>query len=446
MGKERVVSDNSAAPVNNAAESTSGNKKKIIIITIIAIIILLIIAVSAVSRQKGYRTIKLLEAFNKVTYDRGADKDIAVYDNMSLTSGDTLRTGDGGSYCRLVLDSDKYVFIEANSEVKFEMAGRKNSSKTTLNLSYGAIENELENQLNSDESYEVQTPNSLMAVRGTRYRISAYEGADGIFYTRISVFEGKVECRLIYPDGSYSDESEMAEAGKEILIYYDEENGITDYVGIDEEGHYVAEKNGNYIRDIKYEQLTKQVLNYMLNRVQNDGVVYEAISEDEIVKYISGELAEEPEIYIEEIVEEIAEALEENIEETDVETEVEEESDEEEIAEETDIDNKETGSEEEPQEPTPAPTKAPTPVPTQVPVVSANEIPVMLPMDGVYVDPALLNVPQNPAPAPEVQPTQPSQPSAPVVENGRQENQWWLQYYDHDAEPRVEFNPDHGHG
>lgn len=269
-------------------------KKKIIIITAVVAIVLIIIF--CLTWTKGFRTIKLLEVFNKVSFDRGDDKDVAVYDNMSIKAGDTLRTGDEESFARLVLDDDKYIYIEENSEVAFEMAGRKSNSKTTINLNYGAIFNELERPLTDKQSFEVKSPNSLMAVRGTKFRVSTYVGPDGILYTRVSVLEGKVQCWLIYPDGTISDESHVAEVGNEILIYYDDESGITDFARINEAGRYNSKEQGEYVRSISYSQMPRQALMFMSQRAGEEGGSFDAISSKDLLDYanLDEKLRDEP--------------------------------------------------------------------------------------------------------------------------------------------------------
>lgn len=296
------------------AEKKSQNKKKKLIAIIAAVIAIILIIIFCFGWTKGYRTIKLLEIFNKVTFDRGSQKDVDVYDGMSLKAGDTIKTGGDESFARLVLDDDKYIYIEENSEVNFEMAGRKNSSKTTLHLDHGAIVNELEHKLTDKQSFEVKSPNSLMAVRGTRFRVSTYVGPDGILYTRVSVLEGQVECWLVYPDGSVSAESHMAEVGSEVLMYYDDENGITDFAKSNEIGTYYAKKPGEYVSPIRYMQLPKQVIKYLYQRATKEGVVYEAVSDKELEQYLEMEIEyDEPIIdrYREEIAEYIAEHPEE---------------------------------------------------------------------------------------------------------------------------------------
>ena len=97
-----------------------------------------------------------------------------------------------------------------------------------IELLSGAITNDIQNKLSVDSSYEVNTPNSTMSVLGTVFYVSVYE-KDGVKYTKISVFSGRVSTKLKYEDGTYSDEEVVVESGKETIIYYD--GKVTDYVG-----------------------------------------------------------------------------------------------------------------------------------------------------------------------------------------------------------------------
>ena len=66
---------------------------------------------------------------------------------------------------RLKLDDDKYILVEENSILTIVAEGTKEDSKTAIHLEQGAITNEIQNKLNPNSSYEVTTPNSVMAVR-----------------------------------------------------------------------------------------------------------------------------------------------------------------------------------------------------------------------------------------------------------------------------------------
>ena len=109
--------------------------------------------------------------------------------------------------------------------------------------------NYLSEKLSEKSSYEVTVPNSTMAVRGTVFRVAIVYDEDGDSYTTVQVFEGIVGCRLIFPDGTISEEEVQLAPGKEVLIHGD--TSISEYVG--DKGH-----------DIDYTTLNREALEFLL--------------------------------------------------------------------------------------------------------------------------------------------------------------------------------------
>lgn len=75
----------------------------------------------------------------------------------------------------------------------------------------------------------MNTPNATMAVRGTVFRVEVTYDEAGVCYTKVSTLEGKVASRLVYADGSVSEQEVLIEHGYEVIIYQDDKN--TDYMG-----------------------------------------------------------------------------------------------------------------------------------------------------------------------------------------------------------------------
>lgn len=204
------------------------SKKAWIILMIVLVVIVAFTAtVFAVfsNRKKAYRLVKIYELNGTASVSRKDVGQMEAYPDMVLESGDTIVLSSGEM--TLKLDDDKYVYVEPDTEFELVATGHSSNSKTTISLNHGAITNEIQNPLQDHSSYEVNTPNSNMAVRGTVYRVYTYY-ENNIRYTKVSVFDGKVSSRLRYSDGSLSKKTVMIEKGNEVLIYDDEEN--TDYV------------------------------------------------------------------------------------------------------------------------------------------------------------------------------------------------------------------------
>lgn len=206
----------------------SSKGKKILIAACAAavVVIAVIIAVVVLRKEESYRVIKVYEVSGDVTVKRDGKGDMEPYENMLLESGDTVVVNSGSM--TLKLDEDKYVYVEEETEFSVEATGTSENSKTTIVLKKGAITNEIQNKLSDDSSYEVNTPNSTMAVRGTVFRVEISYDDKGTCYTKVSVLEGKVSSNLVYADGTVSDKSVDVEKGYEVIIYQD--GSKTDYL------------------------------------------------------------------------------------------------------------------------------------------------------------------------------------------------------------------------
>ena len=165
-------------------------KNKKILIPIIAgvavlVAVITVICIVVANKEEAYRIIKVYEIDGEAIVERDGKGEIEAYANMILESGDTVLLEAGTM--TLKLDEDKYIYIEEGSELVLRAKGTAKNSKTTITLKQGAITNELQNKLNDQSSYELNTPNSTMSVRGTIYRAEVYESEDGNLHTRVSV-------------------------------------------------------------------------------------------------------------------------------------------------------------------------------------------------------------------------------------------------------------------
>lgn len=245
------------------------HKKRMILISVavLLVIVAIIILVMIFGKKDSYRIIKVYELNGVATVSRDGIGDMDAYQDMVLESGDTVTVTSGMMTLRL--DDDKYVYVEPETEFKLVATGDAKNNKTSIELKSGGITSEIQNPLSDESAYEVNTPNSNMAVRGTIYRVAIYY-EDGVRYTKVSVFDGKVDSKLQYADGSLSDDFVVVKNGNEILIYDDKTT--TDYVGDPE--------------PINYDELPEDVLRILMNIVENGediGVTY-----DELNEYLKG--------------------------------------------------------------------------------------------------------------------------------------------------------------
>ena len=199
-------------------------------------------------KEEAYRNIKVMSINGSATVERASVGTLDAYADMKLENGDRLSV-DGSSSLTLSMDDDKYAMLEPGSSLTLEADGTKENSKTVIHLEAGAVMNYLSQKLNEGSSYEVTVPNSTMAVRGTVFRVAIAYDENGESYTTVQVFEGIVGCRLVFPDGTISEEEVQLAPGKEVLIHGD--TSISEYVG--DKGH-----------DIDYTTLNREALEFLL--------------------------------------------------------------------------------------------------------------------------------------------------------------------------------------
>ena len=231
-------------------------------------IVVVIVVVLMKDEPETYRNINVYEYTGTAQVIRGEGKRLEVYENMRLESGDKLITGKD-SYLQLKLDNDKYILLEAETEIKIVAEGTKKDSKTRISLEKGAIVNCLEEKLSDGSEYKIETPNSTMAVRGTTFRVQIETAEDGNVYASVSVFEGNVASKLIFPDGSEDDKEVSISTGKAVKIQGSSEDTI--YVTVDD--------------DVDYKELELEVLQF-LEKSQENGKQL-SIPEEELKEIIS---------------------------------------------------------------------------------------------------------------------------------------------------------------
>ena len=199
-------------------------------------------------KEESYRDIKVMSIKGTATVERASVGSLDAYEDMKLESGARLSV-DSSSSLILSMDDNKYAMLEPGSSLTLEADGTRENSRTIIHLESGAVMNYLSEKLSEKSSYEVTVPNSTMAVRGTVFRVAIVYDEDGDSYTTVQVFDGIVGCRLVFPDGTISEEEVQLAPGKEVLIHGDTE--ISEYVG--DKGH-----------DIDYTTLNRETLEFLL--------------------------------------------------------------------------------------------------------------------------------------------------------------------------------------
>ena len=119
--------------------------------------------------DESYRSIKI-ESLEGEAVVKRSDKNLNVYLDMNLRSGDSLETKANSSVV-VKLDEDKYIYVGENSKIDL-ISSEKNSEKTIIRVNEGCIVTEVKNKLKTNETFDVETPNSTMAIRGTTFKVA----------------------------------------------------------------------------------------------------------------------------------------------------------------------------------------------------------------------------------------------------------------------------------
>lgn len=260
----------------------------------------------AIPKEESYRVIQVydIEGTAQVTRENMGIMD--AYVNMQLQNQDDAETGSD-SYVQMKMDEDKYLLMEPNTCVSIEATGNDIDSKTKIVLTKGAIVNRIEKKLSENSTYEVETPNSTMAVRGTQFRVAISEpDENGDVYTTLEVYDGSVESVINQknPDGTVTQKKVIVSAGKKILIrgnvadaeyvgeeqdiVYDYDNPVLKFIGyLEGEPETIEETTSTEETETTSEEETEEELETIIE--EKEYVPEETQTETEIL------LLEEPE-------------------------------------------------------------------------------------------------------------------------------------------------------
>ena len=242
-------------------------KLSVVIFLVVAILVTSIVTVLSFDKSnEAYRTITVIEVTGTVGVVHN-NTEYQAYTGMHLEEGYAVVTS-GNSYIRLLLDDDKYVLLEPETDILIKATGTKRDSKTRIYLEKGAIVNCLEDKLSDSSEYKIETPNSTIAVRGTTFRVELKTDENDETYTMVSAYEGKVVSNLVYPDGTVEEKTVEIVGGHGVKIHGTDV--VSEYVVIDE--------------DVKYEELDLEVLEFLKKPIENNKEI--SISEEEVQEII----------------------------------------------------------------------------------------------------------------------------------------------------------------
>lgn len=176
------------------------NKKGIIIGAIGAVVVAAVVCIVLLltGGEEAYRSIQVFEIDGTCTVTRDNDV-LDAYKNMKLQSGDKFEVGDG-SYARLKLDDDKFVYLQATTRISMTAEGTANDSKTIIFVENGSMTTEVQRKLSATSSYDIVTPNTTMSIRGTTIQSRVSTDAAGNVTTDSCILEGNVDYKVYEKD------------------------------------------------------------------------------------------------------------------------------------------------------------------------------------------------------------------------------------------------------
>lgn len=256
------------------------SKKKMIIIggSAIALIAVVVALILIFAGKSSDRVITILKMEGAATVSREGSQDVAASEGMTLKSGDTIRV-NANSKVVILMDDDKYNYVEENTILNVIAEGDTRDSKTIINLERGAVTCHIDGKLGNGDSYEVYAPNAMMVVRGTTFRVEACNASQlagrdlnsgmpanmksnydsgklSSGFTRITVLEGLVATTLMNVDGT---------TGKTLMLTEGKETWIGSNPA---ENFFVAEETNIYSGS-----LPQQTIQSLLDITENNTVL-----------------------------------------------------------------------------------------------------------------------------------------------------------------------------
>ncbi len=214
-----------------------------VVVALVAVVLVVVLR-----PEEAYRSITVGEVSGQVYVQREGKSDVAAYAGMALFDGDTVRVS-ADSHMTVVLDGDKHMLAEAGTAFSLEASGKPGSDRTVITLLSGGMLTRLENKLEGEQSYVVQTPTSTIAVRGTVFYVRIELDGNGIPTVHHQVLDGEIE---VNPSGD-EEQTVLVGAGFSVSVREDGENGII-----------VRDGNGELIGVIDYGSMSAVIIRELL--------------------------------------------------------------------------------------------------------------------------------------------------------------------------------------
>ncbi len=194
----------------------SSVKGRVIIAAAAVVIVAAVILALVLTNKDKYRSIAIEQLTGTVTV-AGEKNNGQAYVGQHFYSGDDVKVAKE-SDLTMCMDDDKYVYADEETHFVLQASAAGEDSRISIYLDEGSTLHELKSKLKENETYEVDTPTSTMAVRGTTFRVSVLKGSDDMVYTLTEVEDGEVAISLKSTDGTYNGVEKSFKPGQSALI------------------------------------------------------------------------------------------------------------------------------------------------------------------------------------------------------------------------------------
>ena len=247
--------------MNNFSKAEKLTSKKLLIVILCVVALTAVLAVLA-GCGKTERSISLIDLKGTLKIERG-EETLDAKPDMELRSGDVLALVEGGS-ARLKIDDDKFLYLGSSSRVRLAAEGSADASRTTVYVEEGSVLTEVKKKLSDDSSFNVVTPNTTMAIRGTKTLTEVVKDvATGHVQTSNAVLEGQVKIKAVKvkADGTVvsverdlgAGEGNAFKSSKEELVSQEEMQSIADTGASSNNGikvEIVSEEEADVVFDV----------------------------------------------------------------------------------------------------------------------------------------------------------------------------------------------------
>lgn len=158
----------------------------IILVAVVCVIALLIFFLTR--KENRYRLIKVNGYEGNVNVVREGEEELTVFEGLQLVSEDLVSVEEK-AFLELLADSDKHIGAQENTGFILHAEGDSENGRIAIDLLYGEALFTIDHALSEGDSFQVNTPNATLSVRGTSFSV-AFDPVTG--ETTVEVFEGTV--------------------------------------------------------------------------------------------------------------------------------------------------------------------------------------------------------------------------------------------------------------